>query len=189
MKKLLLGMLLSVWLLPACSDGEHKDTTEAAEDQNEQMLDSRKAEQDAERVVKAASGGMMEVELGKLALTNASSSRVKEFGQAMIDEHSAANAELQQLAQQKGIALPSSPGEDHQEKINELSAKKGGDFDRAYISFMVEDHEEDIELFQDAANHSNDDDLKLWFSGKITVLQHHISMAQGLKESMEARTQ
>lgn len=188
MKKILLGMLcVSIWALPACS-GEEKDSAEQAEEQNEQMLDSRKAEGDAEFAVKAASGGMMEVELGKLALANASSGQVKEFGQAMIDEHSAANSELQQLAQQKGVALPSAPAEDHQEKINELSAKRGGEFDRAYIDFMVEDHKEDIELFQDAANHSHDEDLKLWFSGKITVLRHHLSMAENLKESMDSRT-
>src|SRR5687767_9100657 len=42
----------------------------------------------------AATGGMAEVELGKLAQEKATSQRVKNFGEMMVRDHSAANDDL-----------------------------------------------------------------------------------------------
>src|SRR5580765_5019376 len=55
---------------------------------------------------KAAQGGMAEVELGQLAVQKASSDQVKQFGQRMVDDHSKANDQLKQLAQQEHVKLP-----------------------------------------------------------------------------------
>jgi putative membrane protein len=68
------------------------------------MLDSS----DRKFVMEAAHGGMMEVALGRTAVDKATNSDVKQFAQRMVDDHSKANAELQQLASQKGITLPES---------------------------------------------------------------------------------
>ena len=57
-------------------------------------------------MTKAAQGGMAEVELGKLAQTNASSDAVKQFGQRMVDDHTKAGEELARIAADKGITLP-----------------------------------------------------------------------------------
>ncbi len=67
---------------------------------------SAPANSDNEVVIKLAHGGMMEVELGKLAVEKAASDSVKQFAQRMIDDHSKANTELSELASQKGITLP-----------------------------------------------------------------------------------
>ena len=57
-------------------------------------------------VMEAAHGGMMEVELGRLALERATSDEVKQFAQRMIDDHSRAYTELAELASTKGVNLP-----------------------------------------------------------------------------------
>ena len=49
---------------------------------------------------------MEEVELGKLATQKASSEKVKQFGQRMVDDHSKANDQLKQVASQENITLP-----------------------------------------------------------------------------------
>jgi predicted outer membrane protein len=68
--------------------------------------DMKIASDDKHFVMKAAESGMEEVEMGQLALRQASSEEVKQFAQRMIDDHSKANSELMQLAQRKGIMLP-----------------------------------------------------------------------------------
>src|SRR5262245_47473077 len=60
-----------------------------------------------EFITKAASGGRMEVELGRYATTHAASDRVKQFGQRMVDDHTKANDELKQVADRQSVPLPS----------------------------------------------------------------------------------
>src|SRR3990170_3646843 len=56
-------------------------------------------------VMKAAHGGMAEVELGKLAADKAASSDVKQFGRRMADDHGRANDELKSWASKTGMTL------------------------------------------------------------------------------------
>lgn len=188
MKKLALiafTMMASVAFYSCGESQENKDSQEVAEDMNEEKFDDTNLDYDSEFAVKAASGGMMEVELGKLAQTNAQSAAVKEFGAGMVTDHSKANEELMAWAQSKNITLPAALGEDHQDKIRKLSEKKGSDFDKAYIDFMVDDHKEDIKLFKNQVEKGGDADLKAWANGKVPTLEHHLMMADGIKESMK----
>ena len=112
MKRLFLGAVIitSSLLISSCgSNGSddktaaEKDTKEVAKDQNEKKFDSTDLKGDAEWAVKIADGGMLEVALGKLAMTNASSAKVKEFAKMMVDDHSKVNEELKTAASQKNI--------------------------------------------------------------------------------------
>ncbi len=61
-----------------------------------------------ERFVKeAAEGGMLEVELGKLAADKATNDEVKAFGRRMQEDHSKANEELKKIADINNVKLPS----------------------------------------------------------------------------------
>src|SRR5690348_14145789 len=99
----------TAWLTIAfisCNQHSGTDSKEAATDQNEKKFDNTSLEHDADFAVKAADGGMLEIQLGNLALTNASAAAVKQFGQMMIDDHSKASDELQKLAAGKNITIP-----------------------------------------------------------------------------------
>ncbi len=189
MRKISLSLLALMMIgFSACSDNDANDSTERAENANEQKMDNPNSpgtQADADFAVKAANGGMMEVQLGQLAQDNASSPDVKQFGQQMVTDHSKANDELKALAAQKNITLPQTVGGDKAEKINELQQKHGRDFDEAYIDFMVKDHKEDIDEFQNEANTGADPDIKNWASGKVPTLQQHLDMAQNIQNKMK----
>ncbi len=180
-KLLLFASLLA---FGSCGDNNQNDSENMAEEQNEQKFDND-MQKDADFAVDAAQGGMMEVQLGKLAQSNASSAAVKDFGDMMVRDHSAANDELKSLAAQKNITLPTSLSDDKQQKVNDLSQKKGEDFDKAYIDLMVDDHKKDIDEFQKEANNGNDADIKSWASGKVPVLQGHLDKAQSIQDNMK----
>ncbi|MDQ2657739.1 MAG: DUF4142 domain-containing protein, partial [Bacteroidota bacterium] len=132
MKRSILWFVMLATMLAWTSCGDtRKDSTEMAEDQNEETVPN-KTEDDAEFAVEAADGGMLEVELGTLAVSKASSPEVKKFGQMMVDDHTKANNELKALAQQKNITLPTAIGNEHQRKVEDLRGKTGAEFDKDY---------------------------------------------------------
>lgn len=177
MKKILL-LAFAAGTLAACGNKEAKtDSMETTEAVNEK-LDDTHLEDDAEFAAKAAEGSMLEVQLGELAQTNATSPKVKEFGQTMINDHTKANDELKELAKTKNIALPAALGTEKANKYEELKAKKGNEFDKAYIDYMIKDHEEDIDAFREQSKEGNDPDIKAWAGGKLPTLEHHLQMAQ-----------
>jgi putative membrane protein len=134
--------------------------------------------------VSAADAGLMEVQLATLALSKATSGKVKEFAQMMLDDHTKANEELKALAQKKNITLPTSLSDKHQKKYTKMSEKTGADFDKEYCDLMVKDHKDVVEMFKKAQENSKDPDLKAWASEKLPTLEHHLSMAERMKESV-----
>ena len=62
----------------------------------------------------AASGGLAEVELGRLANQKGQSPEARQFGQRMVDDHSKANTELKELAAAANIPLPNAPDAEKQ---------------------------------------------------------------------------
>jgi len=137
-----------------------------------------------EFVSKAAMGGMMEVELGKIAQTNAASNDVKAFGKMMETDHSKANEELKSVAASRNISVPGSMGDMHSNHVKDLSAKTGKDFDKAYIDMMVEDHVNDIEEFKNASTSNADPEVKKFATKTLPTLQKHLEKAKSIKAKM-----
>jgi len=140
---------------------------------------------DKDFATKAAEGGMMEVELGQLAAAKATSNDVKDFGNRMVLDHGKANDALKSLAANKGLTLPTQPGADEKKTSNDLSMKNGKDFDKAYISDMIKDHEKDAKEFEKATKDVQDPDLKSWASKTLPVVQDHLKMAKQIAAKMK----
>jgi putative membrane protein len=136
--------------------------------------------QDRDFLMDAAMGGMMEVELGRMATQQGMSEAVKQFGQRMVDDHSKANQELMSLAQSKGITLPTTMDDKHHKDMQKLSAMSGADFDRAYSKMMQSDHKKDVSEFEKQSTRGTDPDLKAFAAKTLPTLQEHLQMANAL---------
>ncbi len=186
MKKQIINLMLAASLLTmvACNETKKEDSTEMAEEQNEDKFDD-KMEDDTEFAVEAADGGMLEVELGKLAQKNGMSSTVKDFGKMMETEHGKANDELKNMAQSNNITLPAMMSNDNQKTYDDLAAKTGKDFDKAYADLMVKDHKNDIDEFKEQAEDGKKADLKTWAAGKVSTLEMHLQKAQAMQDAVK----
>jgi len=140
---------------------------------------------DKDFVMKAAQGGMAEVMLGQMASSKATNADVKNFGNRMVSDHGKANDELKQLAQTKGMALPADADKESKEMSDKLSKLSGKDFDKEYISGMVEDHEKDVKEFEKASKDAKDPDLKAWAAKTLPTLQDHLKMAKDTKAKVK----
>src|SRR5215213_9032732 len=136
--------------------------------------------QDRDFLMDAAMGGMMEVELGRIAAQQGTSDAVKQFGQRMVDDHSKANEELMSLASTKGMTLPTALDEKHQKEVTKLSSMSGAEFDRAYGKMMLSDHNKDVSEFEKQSNKGTDPDLKAFAAKTLPTLQEHLQMARAL---------
>jgi putative membrane protein len=126
----------------------------------------------------AASGGTMEVELGKVAQQQAANQAVKDFGKQMQTDHQAANDELMSLAQKNNLQLPKEMERMHKSKVEKLSKLSGAKFDKAYMKAMLADHKKDIAKFKKASKTAKDPDLKAFVDKTLPTLEHHLEMAQ-----------
>ena len=186
MKKLLFAaMAFGTLTMVSCNETtKETETTEIAKDANEEKFDDTKLEDDTEFAVEAANGGMMEVQLGQLAQTNASSAAVKQFAAMIVKDHGAANDELKSIAQAKNITLPAAINEDAKKMYDDLAAKKGADFDKAYVDMMVDDHKKDIDKFEEEAKDGKSPELKAFAAKVLPVLKAHKEKIDAIKKSM-----
>jgi putative membrane protein len=181
MKTVLFSSLFAFGLgLLSCNNNSdnHQDTVDSAKAVNKEV---KAVQPDASNfAVAAANGGMMEVELGKIAENQASNPRVKAFGDMMIKDHSEANATLKGIAGSLNIALPDSVSDDTRKEIDKMKMKKWKDFDKEYISMMVDDHKKDIAEFRKCADNCSDSTIKAFAYNTLPVLEKHLDSIQAI---------
>jgi len=141
---------------------------------------------DANFVKEAAQGGLMEVQLGKLAQEKAGNEKVKEFGKRMEQDHSKANDELKKIASDKDIQLSNDLDKKHKGKVDKLTKLSGADFDKQYMGAMVSDHKEDIKKFQRVADKGKDADLKQFASQTLPTLKQHLQLAESTAQQVKS---
>lgn len=140
---------------------------------------------DKEFIEEAASGGLTEVEVGKMMSERATNPGVKQFAEMLVKDHTQANEELRRIATSAGVALPSTPETKHRVMIERLANEKGADLDRTFIrNFGVKEHEKDVKDFQKQADKGENPQLKAFAAKTLPKLQEHLAMAQKLESEL-----
>lgn len=128
--------------------------------------------------MKAAAGGMAEVEAGKLAQQKGSSEAVKNFGAKMVEDHTAANEKLMALAATKKVKLPKGMDVKHKAMHKKLNTKSGAAFDTAYIKGQIADHKATIALMEREIASGKDAEAKSFATETLPVVKEHLTMLQ-----------
>jgi putative membrane protein len=135
------------------------------------------SKEDADWAVEMANGGMTEVELSKLALDKATTQRLKDFATMMVTDHTKAGDQLKQIAATKNITLPANLSDASQKKLDALNKKTGKDFDKEYISDMLDGHKGAVDKLHKGSTDLKDADLKNFATQTLpTVLMHQDSI-------------
>lgn len=145
-------------------------------------VDAGETFDEADFAIKAAEGGLFEVQLGKIAASRAVNQDVKEFAAMMVKDHGLANQELTALAKAKNIVLPTALGRDNQDDLREFNVKAANEFDEDYIERMIEDHERTIKIFERASSQSKDSEVKAFADKQLPILKKHLEHARMMDE-------
>ena len=183
MKKMILGccLLFATYIIVQSCGNNNSSGTNDMDSAKTANKENKPVQKDAsDFAVKAADGGLMEVEVGKLARDKAMNPRIRNFGNMMVDDHTKANNQLKTIADSLKIALPDSLSSDDKKKIENLSKKKGKDFDKAYMDLMLKDHQDDIAEFRKASDNLSDSAIKDFATNTLPVLEKHLDSAQAI---------
>ncbi|WP_247869486.1 DUF4142 domain-containing protein [Herbaspirillum sp. ST 5-3] len=138
-----------------------------------------KADQNLMRDI--AYSNLAEIEAAKVAQNKTKSDQVKTFAQKMIDDHTQSQKELEQLAQSKGVTLPTEPDRKHQAELKKLSALEGDKFDKQYMSKGgVGDHRKTDNMLKKAEQRAKDPDLKALVAKIKPTVDEHLTMAKDI---------
>ncbi|MBH8559543.1 DUF4142 domain-containing protein [Hymenobacter negativus] len=198
MKRSFIALLSAATLLISAAGCNSNDSVKEAQKVNEVKADSATANTDMGKIeekgmdydskfmTKAASGGMLEVEMGKQVAARAVTPEAKKYAQQMVADHTKGNAELMALAAKKNITLPTTLGDDHQKVLKDVVEEKGVKMDQEYMKEMLKDHEEDVKEYTDASIKAADPDIKAFAAKTVPMLKMHLDMVTKMKLTVDA---
>ena len=140
-------------------------------------------------IKEAAAGGMMEVQLGKLASEKAASPQVKDFGKKMVTDHSKANKELQHLASTNNVQISDKLEGKQKSTYDRLAKLSGEKFDREYMKTMIDDHKADVDTFKKQSDKADNADVKSFAAKTLPILQEHLDLAQSTGQQVGAASE
>jgi len=126
---------------------------------------------------------------GRLAETKGTSADVKNFGRLMVGEHHALRQQGQQLAKKLNVT-PQPPPNDQSEaqaktEMDSLNAMpKGKAWDKAYIDYEVNYHQQVLQTATKALDAAQNQELKDLIKKAAPVLQKHLDRAKEIQQKL-----
>jgi len=183
-KSLLFPSMLVATLFFQTSCKQHDtDSKEVATELNKPNSDVTK-ERDEKFMMDAAEINFEEIMLAKLAQERTTNADVKSLAKMLEDTHQKINVDVQSMATQKSIAVPTAATNEVMDDYNRLNEKSAQEFDAAYLNMAIDDHESAINRFESYSNGDVDEALKVWAMGLIPDMRIHLQKIKDLKQTI-----
>jgi len=141
---------------------------------------------DAQFVMQASATDLAEVNLGRIAVRQATNASVKQFAQHMVDDHSKSSTEMLALVNKKqGLPVAARMDQKHRALSDRLLQLRGADFDREYMTHMVEGHRQAVALFEGEAANGKEADVKAFAAKHLPTIREHFKMAQDIANKLK----
>lgn len=142
------------------------------------------SDEDKRFIVYAAQTNQNAMAIDQLAAQKASNADVKQFAQQMAAEHQDMNSTITPFAQEWGVTLPTAPDAAAQQEIAKLNGMSGTAFDKEYLSYMVNDHNETYKRFKAEASESKDVPFRDAVSTSRDRINDHMTEARALEKKL-----
>lgn len=128
----------------------------------------------------AASANAAEIQMGQLFVSRGETQAVRDYGQMLIDDHTAALAAVVSLAAQKGLTVSVEATPSQQNALERLQNASDADFDRLARTRAIEAHQQAIQLHETERKRGNDADVRALAEQQLPVLREHLEQARSL---------
>lgn len=140
---------------------------------------------DQRLLIGLAQANLAEIEAARLAQDKTQNQEVKNFAQQMINDHTKALQEVQQLAQARGVTLPTEADARHKRMAQRLSGLSGDAFDRRYLAQSgVADHKKTHALLERVQARAKDAELKALAARLQPTVDQHLNSVQQLSATV-----
>ena len=138
-------------------------------------------------MMKVAKGGMMQLEVSKLAAENVTDEQVRKLAQSEVEEQTGLSAKLKEIAEAKGITLPAAPDAQTQALLTKMKAMSGADLDRFYVQESgVKGHEQLDQVMSSVKSGAKDAGLKSLAAAAHPLVKTHLTVSRAMLAKMPA---
>jgi putative membrane protein len=156
-----------------------------ADHHGDKEKDLREIELDDKSLVKISGHAhLLATQYGQLAQRKGDSMEVRQFGQKMISDHREAHQQIRPLAQELEVTLPVSVKDKYQERLQELEALSGQEFDREFAKDMIKGHRMHITLYERAQEKVENEQLKTYVEESLPKLNAHLQAAENMARNL-----
>jgi putative membrane protein len=142
---------------------------------------------DQELMMQVAKGGMMQLEVSKVAAESVTNAQVRKLAESEVEEQTGLSAKLKEIAQAKGITLPSTPDAATQALITKMKAMSGAELDRFYVQESgVTGHQQLDKVMSSVKSGAKDAGLKSLAAAAHPLVKTHLTVSQAMLAKMPA---
>lgn len=149
------------------------------------VFSSHVEKQDAEFLSEAVKSGQFLETLGKTASTRAASGEVRQFGREVMNDFSKANKSVGELSAERGIAT-ATMDESRRSTLEWFQRLKGAEFDREFMSLMIDEFYRNIEAYGKEIRSGSDPRVKVFAEGRAPALENHLKSARAVFRGIPA---
>jgi predicted outer membrane protein len=133
---------------------------------------------DAEFIKDVNADNTMQIQLAELASDRARNSSVRRFADQLIRDHTRLQQQWNDMAARNG--LPSKPGmgSSHREKVEQLRKANGNNFDRTYMTLMIQQHQDEVSYWQKEGRASRSSQVRALVNRGLPTLEQHLDQAK-----------
>lgn len=128
----------------------------------------------------AAQAGLAEQQAGQMAQQSAEMPQLRRYGQTLANNYGQYNDQLQQIAQQQNLNLPSAPTVYQHAQSQQLLGMNDGAFDHAFLRQQVQSQGAMLVRFQQEARSGHDPVLRKFAHDTLPMLRQQLMAAQTL---------
>lgn len=194
----LVAVLATVSLVSACGKGEKAEDSAKKSDSIAAATSAMTpapapapaaALSDANVLAKLDADNVADSSAGAMAATKGTSASVKEFGRMMMKDHHAMRVEGAALASKAGITPALPPGDadaaaDAAVADSMRTMPKGAAWDKFFADHQVDGHMKVLQFAQDAANRTQNADLKAMIQKAAPTVQKHLDKAKAIQGTL-----
>jgi putative membrane protein len=138
-------------------------------------------------LARAAGDGVFHGRVAELAVRKARHPDVKAFAEMMAAHQAAAWQQLQQIAQEHGLALPHTMPHDHRQLLDRLDGLSTPEFERRFVQLIgVPEQRRCIGEFAEAAANAHDRDVQGFAREMLALMRTQLAAAQQLPGALLA---